>query len=89
MNRLKYLLGNVQQNLFYIMNDINEIETILNSMKNEGLQNNQNFFSFRNQFNNMFNNFNNININNNNNNNNNINRNIIFSLLILIFACLS
>ena len=60
--RLKYLLGNVQQNLLLIMNDINEIETILTSMKNEGLDNNPNFFNFRNQFNQMLsfnNNFNN------------------------------
>ena len=57
--RLKYLLNNIQQNLYYVMNDINEIETILNNMRNEGLDNSPNFLLLNNQFNLMRNNFNN------------------------------
>ena len=49
--RLKYLLGNIQQNLNFIMNDINEIGTILSSMKNEELDSNPNLFSFKANFN--------------------------------------
>ena len=55
--RLKYLLNNIQQNLYYVMNDINEIETILNNMRNEGLDNSPNFLLLNNQFNLMQNNF--------------------------------
>ena len=63
--RLKYLLNNIQQNLYFIMNNINEIESILNFMKNEGLDNNPNFLLLNNQFNLMRNNFNNNIMNNN------------------------
>ena len=38
------------------MNDINEIETILNNMRNEGLDNSPNFLLLNNQFNLMRNN---------------------------------
>ena len=70
INRIKYLLGNIQQNLFYIMNNITEIETLLNSMKNEGSNNNPNYYSLKNQFNQMLNNMNNMNFMNMNMNNN-------------------
>ena len=59
--RLKYLLGNIQQNLNFIMNDINEIGTILSSMKNEELDSNPNLFSFKANLNKYVNIFNNIN----------------------------
>jgi hypothetical protein len=59
--RLKYLLGNIQQNLNFIMNDINEIGTILSSMKNEELDSNPNLFSFKANLNKYVNFFNNIN----------------------------
>ena len=79
INRIKYLLGNIQQNLFYIMNNITEIAQILNSMKNEGSNNNPNYYSLKNQFNQMLNNMNNMNfmnmnINNNMNQNNNVDK---------------
>ena len=70
INRIKYLLGNIQQNLFYIMNNITEIAQILNSMKNEGSNNNPNYYSLKNQFNQMLNNMNNMNFMNMNINNN-------------------
>ena len=44
------------------MNDINEVENILTTMKNEGSNNNPNFLMLKNQFNQMMNNFNNNNI---------------------------
>jgi hypothetical protein len=70
--RLKFLLGNIQQYLYYIMNDINEVENILTNMKNEGSDNNPNFLMLRNQFNQMMNNF---------NNNNMMNMNTKFSII--------
>ena len=76
--RLKYLLGNIQQNLTFIMNDVNEIETILNNMKKAGLDNNPNFMSLQNQFNQIMNNMNSINNMNNMNQNSQID--VIFRL---------
>jgi hypothetical protein len=76
--RLKYLLGNIQQNLSFIMNDVNEIETILNNMKSSGLDNNPNFMMLQNQFNQIMNNMNSI---NNMNNMNNMNQNTKIDLI--------
>lgn len=70
--RLKFLLGNIQQYLYNIMNDINEVENILTKMKNEGPDNNPNFLMLKNQFNQMMNNF---------NNNNLMNMNTKFSII--------
>ena len=62
-NRLKFLLGDIQQYLYFIMNDVNEIENILNNMKNSGLDKNPNYMMFKNQVNQIMNNFNNLNQN--------------------------
>jgi hypothetical protein len=59
LNRLKYLLGDINNYLFCIQNDINEIETILNEMKKDGLDNGPKYFAFKNLYNNIRNNFNN------------------------------